>query len=76
MPEVSARLHQSCSRASNCSLDSVERRQMAALTAVMVYEKIGRAGERVTPFVGVALLTLAALVVIHPAWLPPVFSSR
>ena len=49
---------------------------MAALTAVMVYEKIGRAGERVTPFVGVALLTLAALVVIHPAWLPPVFSSR
>ena len=49
---------------------------MAALTGVMVYEKVGRAGERVTPFVGAALLTLAALVVIHPAWLPAVFSAR
>ena len=29
---------------------------MAALTAVMVYEKVGRAGRRLTPVVGVVLL--------------------
>ncbi len=49
---------------------------MAALTALMVYEKVGRDGDRVTPFVGAALLALAALLVIHPAWLPSVFSAR
>jgi len=43
---------------------------MAALTAVMVYEKVGRNGARLTPFIGVGLLLLAALVLIHPAWLP------
>ena len=49
---------------------------MADLTALMVYEKVGRDGDRVTPFVGAALLALAALLVIHPAWLPSVFSAR
>lgn len=43
---------------------------MAALTAVMVYEKIGRHGEAVTPAVGLALLVLSALAFAHPAWLP------
>jgi predicted metal-binding membrane protein len=43
---------------------------MAALTAVMVYEKVGRAGRRLTPVVGVVLLVWGVLVVAHPAWLP------
>ena len=41
---------------------------MAALGAVMFYEKAGRHGERITPYVGVALLGLAALVLIHPGF--------
>jgi predicted metal-binding membrane protein len=49
---------------------------MAALTGLMVYEKTARGGDRVTPFAGAALLALAALVVIHPTWLPAVFSTR
>ena len=43
---------------------------MAALTAVMVYEKVGRAGRRLTPVVGVVLLVWGVLVLAHPAWLP------
>jgi predicted metal-binding membrane protein len=42
---------------------------MAALTAVMVYEKTGRYGAEVTRVVGVALLALAAVALAHP-WLP------
>ena len=38
---------------------------MAALTAVMVYEKTGRHGALVTPVVGVALLALSALAFAH-----------
>jgi predicted metal-binding membrane protein len=38
---------------------------MAALTAVMVYEKVGRHGDRITRPVGFALLALAALIVAH-----------
>jgi len=38
---------------------------MAALTAVMVYEKTGRHGEAVTPVVGAALLLLAALTMVY-----------
>ena len=48
---------------------------MAALTGVMVYEKVGRYGRRITPFVGFALIELAALVLWHPAWLPASFSA-
>jgi predicted metal-binding membrane protein len=48
---------------------------MAALTAVMVYEKTGRHGRALTPVVGVCLLALAALVLIHPPWLPAPFAS-
>jgi predicted metal-binding membrane protein len=39
---------------------------MAALTAVMVYEKTGRLGSRLTPVVGAALLALAALTFAQP----------
>jgi predicted metal-binding membrane protein len=46
---------------------------MAALTAVMVYEKTGRHGPALTP-VGVALLGLAAIAFAHPPWLPAPFS--
>jgi predicted metal-binding membrane protein len=49
---------------------------MATLTAVMVYEKTGRHGAAATPFVGLALLALAALTVAHPAWLPTPFPHR
>ena len=43
---------------------------MALLGGVMVYEKVGRHGKRLTPVVGVALLVWAAMVVAHPGWLP------
>jgi predicted metal-binding membrane protein len=44
---------------------------MAALTAVMVYEKGGRHGVRLVPAVGVALLALSVSVLLQfPAWLP------
>ena len=43
---------------------------MAALTAVMVYEKVGGSGRQATPMVGVWLLGLAAVVAAHPGWLP------
>ena len=47
---------------------------MAALTAVMVYEKTGRHGAAVTPVVGVALLLLAAIAFAHPPWFPTPFA--
>lgn len=43
---------------------------MAALTAVMVYEKIGRNGKRAVPLVGALLLLWGVLVIAHPFWLP------
>jgi predicted metal-binding membrane protein len=43
---------------------------MAALTAVMVYEKTGRYGRELTPLAGVALLALAAVALVHPPWFP------
>jgi predicted metal-binding membrane protein len=49
---------------------------MAALTAVMVYEKTGRHGDKVAPFVGVALLALAALAFAHPPWFPTPFAHH
>jgi predicted metal-binding membrane protein len=48
---------------------------MAALTALMVYEKIGAHGKRVVPAVGALLIAWAALIVVHPSWLPPLFSG-
>src|SRR5438093_12591784 len=48
---------------------------MVALGALMFYEKVGRAGDRVTPVAGWALLGLAALVLVHPHWLPRVLGA-
>ena len=48
---------------------------MAALTAVMVYEKVGRDGARASRPVGVLLLVLALLVFLHPAWLPSALTA-
>ena len=45
-------------------------RWMAALTALMAYEKIGRHGEAVAVVAGVAALALAALVAVGPEWQP------
>ena len=39
---------------------------MAALTAVMVYEKTGRYGPRLTPVIGVGLLALSAITLAQP----------
>jgi len=49
---------------------------MAALTAVMVYEKTGRRGAELSPFVGILLLGLAALTFTHPTWLGTPFSHH
>ncbi len=43
---------------------------MAALTALMVYEKIGAHGKRIVPAVGIVLIVWAVLIVAHPVWLP------
>jgi predicted metal-binding membrane protein len=48
---------------------------MAALTGLMVYEKVGRYGDRLTRVLGVSLLSLAALVLLHAGWLPTVFGQ-
>jgi predicted metal-binding membrane protein len=48
---------------------------MAALTALMVYEKTGAVGRRAVPVAGVALVAWGALVVAHPAWLPTVLAG-
>ena len=45
-------------------------RWMAALGALMAYEKVGRHGRAVVPVAGVALLIWAGLVLAHPGWLP------
>jgi hypothetical protein len=43
---------------------------MAALTALMVYEKTGRHGDRIVRPAGAVLLGAAALQLAHPTWLP------
>jgi predicted metal-binding membrane protein len=45
---------------------------MAVLTTVMVVERSTSRGRAVVRPVGVALVALAALVLLHPSWLPPV----
>jgi len=46
---------------------------MAAFTAIMVFEKTGRGGDRGALPIGVALITLGTLVMAHPSWLPTAF---
>jgi predicted metal-binding membrane protein len=48
---------------------------MAALTAVMVYEKTGTGGRRAVPVAGLILLGFAALTLAHPAWMPAVLGG-
>jgi predicted metal-binding membrane protein len=43
---------------------------MAALTALMVYEKTGIRGRRLASVAGLVLLAWATLVLAHPGWLP------
>jgi predicted metal-binding membrane protein len=43
---------------------------MAALTALMVYEKVGRHGAAAARVAGVALIAAAVLLLAHPGWLP------
>ena len=49
---------------------------MAALTALMIYEKTGPAGRRAVPVAGIALLGCAALVLAHPHSLPPILGGH
>jgi predicted metal-binding membrane protein len=48
---------------------------MAALTALMTYEKTGPNGRRAVPVAGIALLAAGALTFLHPAWLPPLLGG-
>jgi predicted metal-binding membrane protein len=48
---------------------------MAALTAIMAYEKVGRFGDLLVPVAGTALIALGALVLVHPSWVPQVFGA-
>ncbi|HKU68402.1 MAG TPA: DUF2182 domain-containing protein [Candidatus Baltobacteraceae bacterium] len=43
---------------------------MAALTALMVFEKTAHRGKAAVPFAGMVLLVWSALIFAHPAWLP------
>jgi predicted metal-binding membrane protein len=43
---------------------------MAALTVLMVYEKTATRGAKAVPIAGIALLASAAVIVVHPHWLP------
>jgi predicted metal-binding membrane protein len=47
---------------------------MAALAALMVYEKTGRHGYRAARVAGAVLLVWAAVVLAHPGWLPDALS--
>ena len=48
---------------------------MAVLTLIMLFEKTGARGDRGVVPIGVGLLLLGALVLAHPAWLPPLFAA-
>ena len=43
---------------------------MGALTVLMVYEKTATRGAKGVPTAGIALLAWAAVVLVHPHWLP------
>jgi predicted metal-binding membrane protein len=51
-------------------------RWMAALGALMAYEKIGRRGPAVAAGAGVVLLGLASVTALHVSWLPGVLSAH
>jgi hypothetical protein len=43
---------------------------MGALTVLVVYEKTAARGAKAAPIAGIALLALAAVILVHPHWLP------
>lgn len=43
---------------------------MAALSGVMLFEKVAPQGRRLTPVVGAVLVVWGAAMILHPAWLP------
>ena len=43
---------------------------MGALTVLMVYEKTATRGAKAVPAAGIALFALAAVILVHPHWLP------
>jgi predicted metal-binding membrane protein len=49
---------------------------MAALTALMIYEKTGVGGRRAVPVAGITLLACAVLVFAHPHWLPAILGGH
>lgn len=48
---------------------------MAALTSLMVFEKIASGGRSAVPIAGVVLLAWSVLVFAHPGWLPQALSG-
>jgi hypothetical protein len=48
---------------------------MAALTALMVYEKVGRHGVAAARVAGVVFLAVGAVQLAHPVWLPTAFGG-
>jgi predicted metal-binding membrane protein len=44
---------------------------MAVLTGLMMVEKTYPGGQRLSPWLGIALLLLMVLWLVHPAWLLP-----
>jgi predicted metal-binding membrane protein len=48
---------------------------MAGLAGVMLLEKTSLYGHRLIPLVGAVMLAWGALVVAHPAWLPPLLAG-
>jgi predicted metal-binding membrane protein len=49
---------------------------MAALTALMVFEKTAAGGQRAVSPAGIVLLVWGALVLLHPGWLPQPFGGQ
>jgi predicted metal-binding membrane protein len=49
---------------------------MAVMTLIMVFEKTGPRGDRGVIPIGAALIALGCLVLVDPAWLPPLVALR
>lgn len=48
---------------------------MVALTAIMVFEKTGKGGDRGVAPIGIGLMALGGLVLLHPSWLPSILGG-
>ena len=49
---------------------------MVVLTLLMVFEKTGRGGDRLSAPIGFGLLGLGGVMFLDPAWLPPLLAAR